>query len=356
LLKCLNSFVGCHSQQTKIVLTMASVAVMHPGDFPQIGYPSTSNCNKATSQRSLGRSQSQRAVSRPARKVAPAGWTMCECEADKDWILCDRAEAMAAELAEIFQKTMSQDSQEQLKVHMAKDEVGLPELQSAAKEVTMARFQLQLEEADREALRMHGQMENRGVNGAAPVEEEDDNAEESATSTRLGRVSGAARKKKALERWNHQTVNSPSGDSEPAETEICEGSLQKEEEERLRARPSATKPRASSRRRKIEARGATDPAETDDAAVMPQVSDSSDKHSRKLSKAERKAANARELELHDPQLHQTQDQGKAGDHDSRMVAKSEKRTSNDSKESDDSSASCKHRGKSRRSRRAMQDD
>jgi len=289
---------------------------------------------------------------------------MCECEADKEWILCDRAEAMAAELAEIFQKNMSQDSQEQLNVQVAKDEVGLPELQSAAKEVTMARFQLQLEEEERrEALRMHGQVENRGDDRAvcqsdqrsALAEEEDDNAEEYATSTSLQLASGAAHTK-TLERRNKQTVTSPSGDSGPAQNEICEGSLQKEEEERLSARPSAIKPRASSRRRKNEARGASDPAETDDAAVTPNLSDSSDKPSRKLSKAERKAANARELELNDPQLHQTQDQGKAGEHDSRKVAKSEKRTSNESKESDDSSASCKHRGKSRRSRRAVQDD
>eukprot|EP00930_Biecheleria_cincta_P019265 TRINITY_DN1474_c0_g1_i1.p1 TRINITY_DN1474_c0_g1~~TRINITY_DN1474_c0_g1_i1.p1 ORF type:complete len:338 (+),score=71.23 TRINITY_DN1474_c0_g1_i1:75-1088(+) len=337
---------------------MASVAVMRPGDLPQIGYPSASNCNKATIQRSSGRSQSQRAVSKPARKVAPAGWTMCECEADNDWILCDHAEAMAAELGEIFKQNMTQGSQEQLQLHVAKDEVDLPELHSAAKEVTMARFQL--EEEEREALRMHGQVENGDGYGSdqrsALAGEEDDNAEGCAASNRLRLASGAAGRQKASERRNHQSVSSPSDDSEPAEKELCEGSLWKEEEGRVRARPLATKPRSSSRRRKHEAKGTSDPAETDDVAVTSHVSDSSENASRKLSKAERKAANARELELHDPQSQPTQDEGKAPERDSRKVAKPEKRISNDSKESDDSSASCKHRGKSRKSRRATQDD
>jgi len=343
---------------------MASVAVMRPGDLPQIGYPSTSTCNKATSQRSLGRGQSQRAVSRPARKVAPAGWTMCECEADKDWILCDRAEAMAAEIAQIFKKNVAQDSQEEVKVHVTKDEDALPGLQSAAKEATMARFQLQLEEEERAAHSAQEQVENhRDVGGSydsnqrsALADEENEDDDESVSPTKRQLATGAESKKKGLERRTKKTATSPRDDSEPAENENCEASLQKGEEGRARARPSSAKPRASSRRRKNEAKSASDFAESDDFPGTSHVSDPSDKPFRKLSKAERKAANARELELQDPPSQQMQNQSRAGEHDSQKAAKSEKRTSNDSKESDDSSASCKHRGKSRKSRRATQDD
>ncbi|CAE7829982.1 ctdspl2 [Symbiodinium microadriaticum] len=73
---------------------MAAVAVRRPQDFPEAG--------RLAGLKSCA-SSSQGRMRRP-RQVAPAGWTMCECEADKEWVLCDRVEAMAAEMAENLQK------------------------------------------------------------------------------------------------------------------------------------------------------------------------------------------------------------------------------------------------------------
>ncbi|CAE6927983.1 Ctdspl2 [Symbiodinium natans] len=74
---------------------MAAVAVRRPQDFPEAG--------RLSGLKSCAASCSQGRMRRP-RQVAPAGWTMCECEADKEWVLCDRVEAMAAEMAETLQK------------------------------------------------------------------------------------------------------------------------------------------------------------------------------------------------------------------------------------------------------------
>jgi len=81
---------------------------------------------------------------------------MCECEADKEWVLCDRAEAMAAELAEKF-KQLNQDADE-----VSKASVGETEDSHAAsnesKEDTMRRVQQQLVEEEEEIMRAREEM------------------------------------------------------------------------------------------------------------------------------------------------------------------------------------------------------
>ncbi|CAE7349135.1 Ctdspl2 [Symbiodinium pilosum] len=74
---------------------MATVAVRRPQDFSEAGHLSGLKSCAASCRDSRMR--------RP-RQVAPAGWTMCECEADKEWVLCDRVEAFAAEMAENLQR------------------------------------------------------------------------------------------------------------------------------------------------------------------------------------------------------------------------------------------------------------
>ncbi|CAJ1365263.1 unnamed protein product [Effrenium voratum] len=65
---------------------MAVVAVRRPSDFPE-----------ADLNRQLCMASSRR--TRRPRQV-PADWTVCEYEAEKDWVLCDRVDAIAAEMSE----------------------------------------------------------------------------------------------------------------------------------------------------------------------------------------------------------------------------------------------------------------
>jgi len=136
---------------------MAMVAVLHPTDFPEMNGPAAPNlkASRGSSVRASSRSQSRR-PQRPSRQVAPVGWTMCECEADKEWVLCDRAEAMAAELAEKF-KQLNQDADE-----VSKASVGETEDSHAAsnesKEDTMRRVQQQLVEEEEEIMRAREEM------------------------------------------------------------------------------------------------------------------------------------------------------------------------------------------------------
>ena len=106
---------------------MAVVAVRRPRDFPEMGrLPNFKPCGSPQPAR------------RP-RQVAPAGWTMCECEADKDWILCDRVDAMAAEMAECIQR------------HLSNEKNCDAEMDQSTKEATMRFAEIQLAEQSKEA-------------------------------------------------------------------------------------------------------------------------------------------------------------------------------------------------------------
>eukprot|EP00931_Biecheleriopsis_adriatica_P007235 TRINITY_DN108540_c0_g1_i1.p1 TRINITY_DN108540_c0_g1~~TRINITY_DN108540_c0_g1_i1.p1 ORF type:complete len:245 (-),score=67.06 TRINITY_DN108540_c0_g1_i1:10-744(-) len=178
---------------------MAMVAVHHPEDFPEMA--SLASASNSTSRRPSSRSQSRRAQKRamPARQVAPSGWTMCECEADKEWVLCDRVEAMAAELAERFQHHLQDGSQEDeaSKVSVADAEEALPALQQSAKEATMRRVQRQLEEEEEEIRRQReaqpdpAEKEHREVSTTAT----EDSASEDNTSPPSKSQSEASSKK-----------------------------------------------------------------------------------------------------------------------------------------------------------------
>lgn len=99
---------------------MAVVAVRRPRDFPEMG--TLLNCKPC------GSSQ----LRRP--QAAPAGWTMCECEADKDWILCDRVDAMAAEIADCIRQELCKDeknSDAEEKVNMKEATLRFAEIQLA---------------------------------------------------------------------------------------------------------------------------------------------------------------------------------------------------------------------------------
>lgn len=141
---------------------MAVVAMLLPEDFPQVGpaghgsgnYQMIAKC-RSTTARSKPRQASRPA---PPRQVAPAGWTMCECEADKEWVLCDRAEAMAAELAGRFQE------------HVQQDEAAEAPTPLEVKEATMRQAHLQMQEEEREEMRKHVQLQLE----AEECEEEED--------------------------------------------------------------------------------------------------------------------------------------------------------------------------------------
>jgi hypothetical protein len=131
---------------------MAMVAMLCPADFPQMGPSSqngTGNYQMFAKCRSTAARSKPRQSSRPAlaRQVAPVGWTMCECEADKEWVLCDRAEAMAAELAGRFQE------------HVQQDEAAEAPTPLEVKEATMRQAHLQMQEEEREELRKHVQLQ-----------------------------------------------------------------------------------------------------------------------------------------------------------------------------------------------------
>mmetsp|Transcript_12647 Transcript_12647/g.21709 ORF Transcript_12647/g.21709 Transcript_12647/m.21709 type:complete len:201 (+) Transcript_12647:49-651(+) len=104
---------------------MAVVAVRRPRDFPEMG--------TLLNYKPCGSSQ----LRRP--QAAPAGWTMCECEADKDWILCDRVDAMAAEIADCIRQELCKDE----KHSDAEDKVNM-------KEATLRFAEIQLEESNSE--------------------------------------------------------------------------------------------------------------------------------------------------------------------------------------------------------------
>lgn len=141
------------------------VAMLCPADFPQMGpaghngsgnYQMIAKC-RSTTARSKPRQASRPA---PARQVAPAGWTMCECEADKEWVLCDRAEAMAAELAGRFQE------------HVQRDEAAEAPTPLEVKEATMRQAHLQMQEQEREEMKKHVQLQLE----AEECEEEEEGA------------------------------------------------------------------------------------------------------------------------------------------------------------------------------------
>jgi len=135
---------------------MTMVAMLHPADFPEMNGPAPplmkSSRGVGSSTRMPSRNQSRR-PQRPSRQVAPSGWTMCECEADKEWVLCDQAEARTAELAERFQQHFNQDTEEVSKVSVGKGEDLPAANQDSSKEDTMRRVQQQLAEEEDEMMR-----------------------------------------------------------------------------------------------------------------------------------------------------------------------------------------------------------
>ncbi|CAK9010231.1 unnamed protein product [Durusdinium trenchii] len=80
---------------------MALVAVRRSRDFPE-GRVLGLDCKPL---KPCGTPQTRR-----PRQVAPTGWTMCECEADKEWVLCDRVDAVAAEMAARIQRHLCEES------------------------------------------------------------------------------------------------------------------------------------------------------------------------------------------------------------------------------------------------------
>eukprot|EP00933_Yihiella_yeosuensis_P009733 TRINITY_DN115830_c0_g1_i1.p1 TRINITY_DN115830_c0_g1~~TRINITY_DN115830_c0_g1_i1.p1 ORF type:complete len:308 (-),score=107.41 TRINITY_DN115830_c0_g1_i1:135-1058(-) len=135
---------------------MAAVAVLRPEEFPQMGSLKIRTCSKGAASRRSSRSTSRpasRSVKPPAswvgrRETAPAGWTMCDCEADKDWILCDRVEAMAAELAAQFQEHLKQNEAPANEAPAVKEGDNDAGDQGADKEAIFRQLQLQAEEEE----------------------------------------------------------------------------------------------------------------------------------------------------------------------------------------------------------------
>ncbi|CAK8990324.1 unnamed protein product [Durusdinium trenchii] len=80
---------------------MALVAVRRSRDFPE-GRVLGLDCKPL---KPCGTPQTRR-----PRQVAPTGWTMCECEADKEWVLCDRVDAVAAEMAARIQRHLCEET------------------------------------------------------------------------------------------------------------------------------------------------------------------------------------------------------------------------------------------------------
>jgi len=292
------------------------VAVLRPGELSKMGYPVDSK--KPSVHPSSGRSQSHRTPRRLARQFAPAGWTMCECEADKEWILCDRTEAVAGELAEQFQKHLMQASQEALTMSLAHDKEDLPEIHSSAQETTMARFGLQLQEEEREALRECNRLKDE--------RDGDEN-----TNTLNERSSAMAKEHIVSAQIGGQTTEDVSASDEEnycvnkAFATSTEGSTQL----------VTAKRRNSSRRRRADVRSDSQHAESGHDSAAPK-NDRYDAPSRKLSRAERRAANADELASQDLILQQSQGQGKVDTCDVRM-------------QSHESPACPKSRAKSRKS-------
>eukprot|EP00930_Biecheleria_cincta_P051095 TRINITY_DN36262_c0_g1_i1.p1 TRINITY_DN36262_c0_g1~~TRINITY_DN36262_c0_g1_i1.p1 ORF type:complete len:292 (-),score=67.16 TRINITY_DN36262_c0_g1_i1:52-927(-) len=263
-------------------------------------------------QQSAGRSQSLRTPRRLARQFAPAGWTMCECEADKEWILCDRAEAAAGELAEQFQKHLMQDSQQTLTESLPNDKEDLPEMDNSAKEITMARFRLQLEEEEKEALRECNQQEDYrdgDENRNTLNKQSCTMAKEHIVSAKLHPNADAATVKHNLGNQTTDEVNASDGESDYAKN--------KESVKHVTARN-----RSSSRRRRAEARSGSQRADSgqDTAALTNRQADFYDAPSRKLSRAERRAANADELASQDLLSQQSQGQGKVDACDVRLCS------------------------------------
>jgi hypothetical protein len=145
------------------------------------GHNGSGNYQMIAKCRSTTARSKPRQASRPAppRQVAPAGWTMCECEADKEWVLCDRAEAMAAELAERFQE------------HVQQDEAAEAPTPLEVKEATMRQAHLQMQEEEREEMRKRVQLqleaeecEEEDVAADADPEEVDEDRSEAGLSKR----------------------------------------------------------------------------------------------------------------------------------------------------------------------------
>lgn len=282
-----------------------------------MGYPEDSN--KASVRQGSGRSQSQRTPRRIARQFAPAGWTMCECEADKEWILCERTEAVAAELAEQFQKHLMQDAQEALMTsNLSHDKEDLPDILDSAKEATMARYQLQLEEEERSALRECNQLE--------------DNRDRDENTNILNKRPSTAAKKKLVSKQLRSSIGEANLNGNTGKQAMEEVSARDEENDCAQNKALETsteesircitaKNRNSSRRRRAEVRGGSEHAESgrDGAALKNHKTDLFDTpSSRKLSRAERRAANAQELATQDQLLQQVQDQGKVDETDSQI--------------------------------------
>ncbi|CAK9074017.1 unnamed protein product [Durusdinium trenchii] len=98
---------------------MALVAVRRSRDFPE-GRVLGLDCKPL---KPCGTPQTRR-----PRQVAPTGWTMCECEADKEWVLCDRVDAVAAEMAARIQRHLCEETISDLaEVDVMKEEPGAVE-------------------------------------------------------------------------------------------------------------------------------------------------------------------------------------------------------------------------------------
>jgi len=239
---------------------------------------------------------------------------MCECEADKEWILCERTEAVAAELAEQFQKHLMQDSQDAMTSHLVHDKGGLPDIDGAAKEVTMARYQLQLEEEEMKA----------------PIEcnQREDNQDRDENTNILNKRPSMAAKEKLVSKQlrssaGETNLNGNAGSQAmeevgaPDEEHDCPQNKASETSTEESVKCANVKNRNSSRRRRAEVRSGSEHAESgrDGAALKNHKTDLSDTPPRKLSRAERRVANAEELAAQDQILQQAQNQGRVDESD-----------------------------------------
>lgn len=245
---------------------------------------------------------------------------MCEYEADKEWILCDRTEAVAGELAEQFQKHSMRVSPEALTTNLAHDKEDPPDMHNSAKEITMARFQLQLEEEEREALRECNQLEDDrdGVEDNNTLNKRSSMmAKGYIVSAQLHLHGGAANMKQNLGRQTTGEVNA--SDEENYYVKNKAFVISTEESVKL----VTAKRRNSSRRRRADVRCGSQHAESghDSAAPKNDQTDAFDASSRKLSRAERRAANAEELASQDLLLQQSQGQRKVDTCDVRMQSR-----------------------------------
>jgi len=279
---------------------------------------SAASCKKGSSARSM----SNRSHSRPARRstsqllkvVPPAGWTMCECEADKDWVLCDRVEALQAQLAQQFQQHLQQSEE-------TAPETVAPE--PSVKEATLKRVQLQLMEEDAEERRAEarGHEEDSPQEASAGTEEEVD-AEQTEEERREER-----RRKLAMPRPESARATRASSRRAKREPKDGEASQQRVGPV-LPAQPVVEEPSQA-------------------AATSAEAVDWSKKD---MTRAERKVAwrAAQALEAVSPQLSPQPQPLPQVEQVQKQAKKSDKRASKESEDADDSSSS-KQRSKSRRS-------